>query len=529
MNVFRLAGWILLLGMAGCANPVPPSGGPPDSTPPALIASMPEQGATQVTESEISLTFSEPVDAASFARALTLIPEPERPLEFTWRRTTVRIPLESLRENTTYVLTLDTQLRDQRGVPLREPISLAFSTGASLDTLAIGGKVVEASSGQPAAGIDVYAWLSSDVEEGLPQRPAYRTQTRPDGTFRLAYLNEGPFYVVAVRDVNRNRRADPGEAMAPPPFASITPDSASVERPWLLALADTTGPRATRIRALSGTRLAVSFDRPVTWADSSRWVVRDTLGPEIPLLHAFRSPTEARDVILRLATPMAARVHTVSVPALRDSLSRATAPARMRVNGTPVADSVRFRLLSVTPVPARDSTIEFRFSDPPSARFREGATVQDTTGTSQPFEMEMQDPVRWTLITPLPALFIPGEPFAGEDSVRAIALRPVDARTLGRLAGRVQYDGSAQVWVVLTDGLGRTRVQRAAGDGAFAFDALPEGAYRLEAFEDVLGNGMWDAGRIFPWRPSARRVWYAGVANVRARWTTELEAPIVLP
>jgi len=493
------------------------------------MASAPEAGATHVSASEISLTFSEPVDAASFARALSLIPEPERPLEYTWRRTTVTIPLEALRENTTYVLTLDTQLRDQRGVPLREPISLAFSTGDALDTLALAGRVLDVATGQPAQGIDVYAWPSADVANGLPARPAYRTQTRPDGTFRLAYLNEGPFYVVAVRDVNRNRRADPGEAVAPPPIEALSPDTSEVARPWLLALADTTGPRATRIRALSSTRLALSFDRPVSWADSARWVVRDTLGPEIPLLYAFRSPAEAREVILRLETPMAARVHTVSVPALRDSLSRTTAPTRMRVNGTTIADTMRVRLLSVSPSRDRASPVDLRFSDPPSARFRENLSVRDTTGAPQPFELGVQDAVRWTLQTALPAFLHPGEAFAGEDSIRAVALRPTDPRTLGRLAGRIAYDGASPVWVVLTDGAGQRQVQRAAEDRSFAFDALPEGTYRLEAFEDVGDNGMWQAGQVFPWRPAARRAWYPGVVTVRARWTTDLEAPILLP
>lgn len=529
MSVYRFAGWVLVLAMTGCANPMPPSGGPPDSTPPMLVSSSPEQAATLVTEPEITLTFSEPVDAASFARALTLIPEPERPLTFEWRRTTVRIPLESLRENTTYVLTLDTQLRDQRGVPLREPLSLAFSTGVSLDTLAISGMVLDAALGQPAAGIDVYAWRSADVHEGLPPRPAYRTQTRPDGTFRLAYLNEGPFFVVAVRDVNRNRRIDAGEAVAPPPYASITPDSAEVDRPWLIALSDTTGPRATRIRALSSTRLALTFDRSVVWADSAQWAVRDTLGPTFPRVDAFRSPTESREVILRLPTPMATRVHTVHLPALRDSLDRSTPPSRLRVNGSSAADTVQVRLLRLAPVAERDSTVELLFSDPPSALFREQLSVQDTTGNAQPFTLDVRDPIRWALRTSLPALLLPGEPFAGQDSARAIPLRPLDPRTLGRISGRVAYSGESPVWVVLTDGMGQARRRRAARDGTFAFEALPEGAYRLEAFEDLEGAGRWFSGRVLPWQQPARRAWYPGVVNVRPRWTTELEAPISLP
>src|SRR5690606_1842547 len=98
---------------AGCAQPVAPSGGPQDTTPPALEAAEPAADAVNVRAGRLVLTFSEGVDEASVRRAFSISPGWETPPEVIvrGRRVEVRFP-DSLRANTTYVVTLDTNLRD---------------------------------------------------------------------------------------------------------------------------------------------------------------------------------------------------------------------------------------------------------------------------------------------------------------------------------------------------------------------------------------------------------------------------------
>ena len=38
--------------------------------------------------------------------------------------------------------------------------------------------------------------------------------------------------------------------------------------------------------------------------------------------------------------------------------------------------------------------------------------------------------------------------------------------------------------------------------GAFVFEDLPEGAFRLSVFADRNGNGMWDGGQLLPFIPA---------------------------
>jgi hypothetical protein len=125
----RLPFLLCLLLAVGCATPIPPSGGPEDTTPPRLEAAEPAADAVNVRADRLVLTFSEDVDEGSVVRAFGIAPGWETPpdVRVRGRRVEVTFP-DSLRANTTYVVTLDTNLRDLRNVALPQPITLAFAT-----------------------------------------------------------------------------------------------------------------------------------------------------------------------------------------------------------------------------------------------------------------------------------------------------------------------------------------------------------------------------------------------------------------
>ena len=57
--------------------------------------------------------------------------------------------------------------------------------------------------------------------------------------------------------------------------------------------------------------------------------------------------------------------------------------------------------------------------------------------------------------------------------------------------------------------------------GAFKMDLLPEGNYVLKAFEDRNGNGIDDAGSVFPFRRSEQFRYYPDTIRVRPRWPVD--------
>lgn len=505
----RLALLALATWLAACANPVAPTGGPPDTTPPALVASVPDTGAVNVTSSLVSLTFSEGVDRTSLARALTVTPEPERRPEVRWDGRTATLDLGPLRANTTYLLTLDNTLRDLHGVALATPLTLAFATGPTLDRGRLAGRVLLAATGAAAAGVDVLAFASSDTLD----RPLYRTQTGPDGRFAFDYLGAGPFYVLALQDVNRNRRPDAGEAFAVPPAAALRPDTLAVATPWWLVRPDTTGPRPERVLTLSTTRLSVRYDEPLRLAsrDTSAWTLTDTTGVRIPVEAVFTTGPASREVWLRTA-PLTRPATLVPGPVL-DSLGQRGPTPELAVRPGTSADTTRLRLVRFT----GDTLV---VSAPLPDTLRPSAT--DTSGLPRPVELTTENGTTYAIRVERPArVGLDLRPFGVDSTANVLlAARPEDT---GGLVGRVDTAGVA----VQVEAIGPVRrAVQAGADGAFTFTSLPAGSYRLRAFVDRDGDGRWNPGQPSPFVPAEPLVWRQEAVQVRARWDTEVPDPL---
>jgi hypothetical protein len=104
-----VVGMVLSLALlAGCASQGAPTGGPPDTEPPGVVSSVPASGGLNVSEGKISVEFSEYIDRRSFQESAFLSPSAGA-LKYDWSGTSVEITAaETLRANTTYILTIGT-------------------------------------------------------------------------------------------------------------------------------------------------------------------------------------------------------------------------------------------------------------------------------------------------------------------------------------------------------------------------------------------------------------------------------------
>lgn len=522
----RIACWMLLAAIAGCANPLPPTGGPEDRTPPRLARADPDTNAVNVASGTIRLVFSEPVDEASLARSLSVTPDLDRVPEIALRRRReATIRLGPLRPNTTYVLTFDTNLRDERGVALPAPLVYAFSTGPRISRGVVAGRVVDAATGAPRSGVDVLGYVGHDpAADTLPARPDARTQTGASGAFRLSYLGPAPLYVVALDDRNRNHRPDATEAFAAPPSPQIRPSETAVDSSlvWTLAPIDTAAARAERTRSFGPSRHAVRFSRPVFVREPSGWTVLDSSGQTLPVRAVWRDGQDARQVLV--ATDPLARAATVRPGPVVDSLERTARAAPLRLVPSTSRDTLRMRFLGFSDATVdEDSAGRFR----PRLRFsRLDATapaivVADTLGQPQPFALvQTDDDAAYFVETTLPAVIrVDGRPF-DQDTTFAQRFDARSDRTLGSLSGVIRRPdgetGPVVIEAVGEDGL-RRRVL-AAPDGTFTVPRLPAGAYRLEAFLDRDGDGRWTPGHLAPYRSPEPLLRLDAPQTVRARW-----------
>ncbi|NNE69705.1 MAG: Ig-like domain-containing protein, partial [Rhodothermales bacterium] len=298
--------WILAIFLAGCAVPVPPSGGPPDDVPPKVVSTTPSNGTVSVRPERVEFRFNEFIEARSAATAVSVSPEPNRPPEVRpGGRSLEVIFREPLRDNTTYIVTVDTGLRDAHGVSLEAPIRVAFATGDRINLGRLAGEVLRSADGLPDAGLDIYAWVvpdSGDASVAFSGPPDYRTQADQNGLFSFSNLQETTYTVVGLRDGNRNRRVDPGEHVAWPPLGRVLADNDSTSRGvWLSAGLDTTAAQLRRANGLSTRRISLTFDEPVSLVDRdpARWELIDTLSlATAPVQQVFQPFDDARRVTL---------------------------------------------------------------------------------------------------------------------------------------------------------------------------------------------------------------------------------------
>ena len=455
--------------LASCANPQAPSGGPRDSTPPSVLRTRPVGDTVNVSTDTDALRveFSEYVERSTLSPSLSITPTFERRPQFNWDGQAVEIEFPSaLRDSTTYIFTFDTNLSDVRGVSLENPITVAFSTGARINRGQIEGRVVNGQQGTTQQGVDVFAYAlppGAEAVRPLPNAPGYRTQTGEGGRFSFDYMREAPYYVVALRDNNRNRQPDPQEPVAVPPRLSIRADSGAgaVPVPWSLARDDTTAPRLQQVRPASERRLRLRFDEPVRLGTraAAAWAPRDSAtGTPVTVQGVYEAPNRPNAVVVRTAPmPDARHVLPLRRGAVADTVGQPLRPDTVRFRAAARTDTVRTRFRGFAPTGlGRDSTgarpllpgvqPRVRFNQAPdSAALRDGVGVQDTTGTARSFSFATDNGTAYRL-RPDPSLSpgqvvevaVDGGAFARPDTTFRRRFRRVTSRVLGELAGRAR-------------------------------------------------------------------------------------------
>ena len=535
----RLAAPLLLAGLSlavGCATPVAPSGGPADTTPPVLIEASPADGSVNVAERTLRLTFSERLDPAG-ASAVEVTPEADEAADVRVRGRTVEVTLPTLREATTYVVTVGTELRDQRRVALRAPITVAFATGPTIDRGRLSGTVLDPEAGDGAAGLKVWAYALPDTT-ALPDvraaAPDYRTESGDDGTFRLDYLRPGRYFVVAVADRNRNARADAGERFASPPSAVLlaSDDSTASGPParfWTTVL-DTIPPEARRVQTVSDRRLGVRFSEAVRLLDPAAPISLADSASGRPVEAAlYQPPADPFVVFLETDTALPPTRHVVTYPgetgggaSLADSTGTAPLPFSLSFTPPERPDTTQARFVGF--VPQADSVATLGLRQRPVLRFTAPPAdlAARVSGPTDSLRLDTDDGVTYRLgLDDLPRTFDLSVR-EGDSTYTQRFARLGDDET-GGLVGRVEADSGAVIVEVRPEAGGEPVTASVAPDGTFAVRGLAPGAYRIRVIGDLNGNGRWDGGALVPYVPPEPLRILPEAASVRARWDTDIE------
>ncbi len=529
----RKSVFVIFIIICGCAEPRPPTGGPRDDLPPSIVSTDPANETVNIFPSQIRINFSEFVNEESFVQALSIVPQPSGRLRFRWHRRSVTIRLsEQLRDSTTYVITLNDEFRDWRGVRLQRPLSFAFSTGPVIDRGRLRGRVIDYKKGLPVSGLTILAYSATS---SIDDPPAYQTQTDMDGKFDIRYVRESDFFVIGLMDMNRNLSPDPLEWYAIPSqrVISADPDTTTPYLDWIFTHLDTLRPKIERIRAVSNQLLDIRMNEDVslTTLSGDSWTISDSLNdPSITVRSSYQLLSNPRSIFLIVDSLKEVSYSLIPGATVQDSSGNTVHPDTMYFNGSEdqvdrVPEFIEF-LTTDESTPDQLAPWEnpqLIFSQPLDRGLLDSlVSVVDSTGAPINFETKSSNGTTYLLTNLDEPAQIYRVSVEQPDSVYVRVYERLGPRSLGSLSGLTSPSGDS-VHVILADENGKTLFMQTPDSlGNFIFTHLPEASYQLRAFIDQNQNDQWDGGQIYPYQTAEPITWENELMAVRPRWDTKL-------
>lgn len=570
--------------LAGCANVVMPSGGPKDQKPPVVLVASPANNSTDFRGKTIHLTFDEFITLNNPSNNVMISPPmSKKPTYRTSGKTLIIKFEEPLQPNTTYSINFGDAIKDLHEGNIFKGYTFNFSTGESIDSLSLKGKVISASTLAPMESMLV-GLFSDDNDtltlDSMPYRvkPNYITTTGKTGEFEFSGLADKEYLVFALSDANSNLIYDlPNEEIA---FHSELVKPYYIEHQIITTVIDTismdsTAVNDTLVKPVDSILEVKKPDYPVyvlysfIQEDSVQKLFKKELVEDGLLRFVFRYP--ASKVTINALESLPDTFNIMPVYSMRkDTVLWYFTPCKdslwISINdGVNISDSIHFSLkprenasrrrrhqeesivkrLTVKNnlkgnklKPEQPLIIAFnepivKIKQPDSILFVENA---DTTYRKQQFEKLDDYGFKYQIINDLKPenkyqLIIPDSVFFGirgytNDTIKA-GFSIEEESAFGNIYLTVEIPADVpQVIIELTTDQGKTiDTQIVTKTEEIAFEYLDPGKYKLKATIDLDANGVWSPGNFTKKMQAEKIVFYNGTLEVRANWDIDLDEP----
>jgi uncharacterized protein (DUF2141 family) len=186
---------------SGCAQIGAPTGGPRDSIPPVLVSAYPKLLSTNFTGNKITLIFDEYINVLDVQKNVIVSPYPKTLPVINFKLKEVSIKLkDTLLENTTYAINFGNAIVDNNeNNPFKE-FTYVFSTGNTIDSLKLSGKVLMAETGKPDSTLQALLYRNGNDSSVEQRKPNYIAKIDRNGIFTFTNLSEGVYKIYALKD-----------------------------------------------------------------------------------------------------------------------------------------------------------------------------------------------------------------------------------------------------------------------------------------------------------------------------------------
>jgi hypothetical protein len=547
----KFAGFALaLIFIVGCAEVLPPPGGPEDKQSPYLLGATPENGAVNVDSgNSVTLFFSENVVKPRLGKSFFISPRQLEEPQIRWKSDRVIIELaEDFDPEVTYVISAASAIADLRGNRIDSGLTVAFTRSAKIDLGQLSGQVVKP-SGKPVSGLTVALFDPNIVaQSGYDSLYGdYVTETDAEGLFFMKYLAAGDYSLIVFEDKDRDGF-----------FESTSESYAVPDRPVMVS-------DEARMETLRMTLVAQDTSRAeiLSVSSSPDGLVRVRLSRNISLERLNANPglaTMINDANISLRYPALTFQEYENDSASNLNLWFGPLPAstyELRIGGGLGIDVIQFDDVAIGETEDSRSPEILRLepeSDAPAMQAELDLVLYfsepiDTTGmTSQTFALVNSEtseslPVQYTWRTPLVLSLQPDGLEAGQgyrlditefelsdlagnrlgDSLRSHTFGTVNEEDLGSISGVVlvvvagRENDPVEMNIENVDNHARYELRVETGEFVVA---LPAGKYLLSGFVDSDSNGSAGYGSLDPFAYAETQAVFADTIAVRARFET---------
>ncbi len=212
--------------LAACARPGTPDGGPFDEEPPVFLGATPADGATSVSSNTIALEFNEFIRLDNATEKVVISPPQLDMPEITAVGRKIKVKLiDSLKANTTYTIDFgDAIVDNNEGNPMGK-FTYTFSTGDTIASMEISGRVLNAYNLEPIKGILV--GLHSDTTAAAFNTKPFDRMARTNGSGQFTIKGVAPshYRIYALQDADGDYRFNQKSEMLAFSRADIHPES----------------------------------------------------------------------------------------------------------------------------------------------------------------------------------------------------------------------------------------------------------------------------------------------------------------
>jgi len=202
----------ILLNTLTCAKRASPTGGPRDSIPPILINASPKLNTVFFDKKEITLTFDEFITLEKINKQLIISPPLESdeykvyPTTGASKKVTLKF-LDTLLENTTYTFNFGESIVDFNESNPSPYLTYTLSTGKTIDSLHIRGRIIDAFEKQTERFISLQMYPVDSIFNDstiYTDKPLYVSSTLDTTIYEFQNLRAGKYAIIALEDKTGN-------------------------------------------------------------------------------------------------------------------------------------------------------------------------------------------------------------------------------------------------------------------------------------------------------------------------------------